>query len=118
MNADKKSYTLRMPLVLLSRIDTHAKKNGMTQAQVVIQACRNYLDPMTPYMAPSTPAGKIDPKKEEPQLTAAGLEAVGVGPAPACMACEGLMVEGHGKSAGRWACQDVSCPRYGIEVKR
>lgn len=53
-----------------------------------------------------------------PELTAAGLEAAGVEPAPVCMACEGPTVEGQGKSAGMWACQDVSCPRYGIEVKR
>lgn len=37
---------------------------------------------------------------------------------PTCMVCEGSMVEGSGKLAGRWACQDVSCPRYGIEVRR
>lgn len=37
---------------------------------------------------------------------------------PICMACEASMVEGTGKLAGRWACKDVSCPRYGIEVRR
>lgn len=118
MSADKKSYTLRMPVVLLSRIDTYAKKNGMTQAQVLIQACRDYLDPITPYMAPSTTAGKIGPKTGEPELTSAGLEAAGVEPAPVCPACEGSTVEGHGKFAGRWECSDVGCPRFGLEVKR
>ena len=31
-----------------------------------------------------------------------------------CRACEGSMVEGRGKLAGRWACGDVSCSMYGI----
>lgn len=63
-------------------------------------------------------SGKIDPKTGVPELTVAGLEVVSVEPAPVCMACECSMVEGRGKLAGRWACQDVSCPRYGLEVRR
>lgn len=81
MVADKKSYTLRMPVALLSRIDAHARKNGMTQAQVVIQACRQYLDPDVPYMAPSTPAGKPD---------MAALRAICSGEMPATMGVEAI----------------------------
>lgn len=50
MESNTKSYTLRMPIVVLSRLEAYSRKNGMTQAQAVIQACREFLDPAKPYM--------------------------------------------------------------------
>lgn len=42
--ADTLSYTLRIPKILLSRLDAYADNHDMTRAQLVIEACRAYLD--------------------------------------------------------------------------
>ncbi len=67
--------------MLLSRIDIHARKQGMTQAQVVIQACRDYLDPKVPYMAGdnSTRVGLGSPPEPAPKPNMEALRAICAG---------------------------------------
>lgn len=42
--SDTLSYTLRVPSVLLSRVDVKAGELGISRAQAVIRACREWCD--------------------------------------------------------------------------
>lgn len=134
-------YALRIPRNLRSLLEIEAAKHKQSLASYIVGACWAQLErhstpwsidavvaarkgdlvavPIFPNAKPSDEGFGLAQLRafrsdtRAPELTATGLE-----PAPTCMSCDGTMVEGQGKSAGRWACQDVSCPRYGIEVKR
>lgn len=105
------SYTLRLPNNLKVLLDIEAAKHEQSLASYIVGACWAQLER-------HGGDGKIDQKTVSTELSTTGLKNAGVESVPTCMACEGSIVEGAGKSSGLWACQDVSCLKYGIEVKR
>jgi hypothetical protein len=103
--------------------------DGKTPEQCASSKCRKRSWNKDQVFVPDDPTSDADVKAaqeasriaralSEAELTPPGLEEAAVDPEPICMACDGSMVEGRGKSAGLWACQDKSCSRYGIGVRR
>ena len=129
------SYTLRMPDDLRRLIAQAAKSGGVSDAQLVIDACWRYLDGCsasslspspTAQLAGIAPSGYPGPLKPD----MAALRDICAGTVPVhrhgnydplvemrqiqlCNTCESPMREVKGK----WACQDVSCGKYGVEQK-